>query len=151
MNTPLSRPLSFQSEKFDYTSTLPEAYNAGNQFYGRDVAQFLAEGLAAAGTAADFLDEDWGWLVQGKLSETSPFHVAIYNLSDHREGGRPGANQWGVWIRAYERKKMLGLIPRTTEVAVPASLLDAVHKVFAKDGITLSAWDEDAPESSEDN
>jgi hypothetical protein len=36
--------LRFASERLDYRSGLPEAYNAGDRFYGRDVAEWLAGG-----------------------------------------------------------------------------------------------------------
>ena len=31
-------------------------------------------------------------------------------------------NERGLWIRAYERKKILGLIPKKVETAVPQGL-----------------------------
>ena len=103
-----SRALSFESERFDYTSDLPAEYNAGSRFYGKDVAEFIADGLSARGFSADYLDEDWGWLVFATRDAAADFEVAVYNLSDHREGGRPGAHRWGLWIRQHERKKVLG-------------------------------------------
>lgn len=45
------------------------------------------------------------------------FEVAIYNLAEHGEGGRPGTNEWGLWIRAYGRGKMLGFNPKNKEAA----------------------------------
>lgn len=50
----------FRTSRFDFISELPAGYNAGNRFYGRDVAKYLAEELGARGFAADFLDEGWG-------------------------------------------------------------------------------------------
>lgn len=44
-----SRGLSFESDRFDDKSELPEDYNAGNRLYGRDFAQFLAEALTLGG------------------------------------------------------------------------------------------------------
>lgn len=103
--------LRFQSNRFDFTSELPADCNAGNRFYGGDVAEFLAKELTARGFRADFLDEDWGWFVFHARGSGHDFEIAIYNLAEHGEGGRPDVNEWGLWIRAYERGKTLGLIP----------------------------------------
>jgi hypothetical protein len=92
---PLGLSLRFQSDRFDHRSELPEDCNAGNRFYGKDVAEFVATGLAARGHAAAVNDEDWGWLVSGRQSDGNPFEVAIYNLSEHREGGKPGTTNGG--------------------------------------------------------
>ena len=140
MNEPLSRCLRFRTDRFDYSSDLPSDYNAGNRFYGRDVAEFLSEGLVMLGIGADYLDEDWGWLILSTDATAPPFEVAIYNLSEHSEGGRPGANEWGLWIRAYETKKILGLIPKKVETEVPQELEAGIRAVLAKEGIDLEPW-----------
>lgn len=139
----LSRALQFSTERFDYRSELPEEANAGNRFYGRDVAEFIAQGLSARGITAGFIDEDWGWLVQPATREAAqPFEIAIYNLSDHGEGGRPGVPAWGLWIRAYERKKVLGLFGKLAECTVPEPLVQAVTAVFGAAGVALTPWDD---------
>ena len=140
MNTTLSRCLQFRTAKFDYNSELPAEYNAGNRFYGRDVAEFVSEGLSAAGMNADFLDEDWGWLVQGTDIAARPFEVAIYNLSEHGEGARPGVDTWGLWVRAYESKKVLRLFSKRREVTVPHQFITAIEGLFTAEGIRLQAW-----------
>ena len=48
----------FKTDRFDYSGELPEDANAGNKFYGRDVAEFLATGLSSPSLSTDFLDED---------------------------------------------------------------------------------------------
>ncbi len=136
----LTATLQFKSERFDYRSELPEEYNAGNRFYGRDVAEFLASHLTAHGLRANFLDEDWGWLVSSQRGETPVFEVAIYNLADHGEGGRPGVGEWGLCIRAVEIRKLLGLVPRPTPVAVPATVLAAVETAVRAAGSEPAPW-----------
>ena len=109
---PLSHSVKFASDRFDYQSNLPADYNAGNRFYGKDVAEFLVSALATKELKADFLDEDWGWLVFSLRGSAPEFEVAIYNLSEHNEGGRPGANQWGlttVRLKA-EQNQLLGVV-----------------------------------------
>jgi len=134
--------LKFASERFDYRSSLPEAYNAGNRFYGRDVAEFLTRALGPRGFEADFLDEDWGWLVSGRTPDGLRFEVAIYNLADHGEGGRPGIGAWGLWVRAYRSGKFLGFLPRTTEAAVPSTLDEALRAALLDAGAPPEYWDD---------
>lgn len=137
---PLSYSVQFTSERFDYCSELPDDYNAGNRFYGRDVAEFIASALTTKGLKTDFLDEDWGWLVFSQKGSTLEFEIAIYNLSEHSEGGRPGTNKWGLWVRSYERRRLLGLLPKKTEVAVPTVVSEAIHQAVSAAGATPEPW-----------
>ena len=138
----LSASICFSSERFDYASELPEEFNAGNRFYGKDVADSLASHLTAQGHSCDYLDEDWGWLVLSIKESTSEFEVAIYNLAEHGEGGRPGIGEWGLWLRAYERKKVFGFIPKRSEIQVPAPLLAALESAVRAVGAEPRAWKE---------
>ncbi len=131
--------LRFHSEKFDYKSELPSNYNAGNRFYGRDLAEELSKALTESGHAASCYDEDWGWVVQSVTGPMTTLEIGIYNLSDHMEGGRPGAPEWGLWLHTYQKKKMLGFLSRTTEIEVPESQIDLVREVFQKLEIELEA------------
>lgn len=130
----------FKSERFDYSSDLPADHNAGNRFYGKDVAEFLAGELSRQGFDADCMDEDWGWLVFSAKGVLPEFEVAVYNLAEHGEGGRPGVGEWGLWIRSHERKKLLGLLPRRVEVEVPARLLAAVRTAVRAAGAEPEPW-----------
>jgi hypothetical protein len=132
----------FKSERFDYKSDLPAEYNAGNRFYGKDVADFLSGNLTKQGLSSDYLDEDWGWLIFGAKGSSPDFEVAVYNLAEHGEGGRPGIGEWGLWIRSFERKKLLGLLPKRTEVQVPAHLLAAVQAAVRAAGAEPKEWEE---------
>jgi hypothetical protein len=147
MNPDPSCSLRFTTERFDYTSTLPPDSNAGNQFYGRDVAVFLVEGLTAAGLAAGCCDEDWGWLVFPAERDEETFEIGVYNLAEQLGSGARGINQWGLWIRGYHTTKLLGLIPKRREVAPPAALLAAIEAQFSRAGIALEPWD-DAPDDT---
>jgi hypothetical protein len=130
----------FKSERFDYTSELPEEYNAGNRFYGRDVAEHLVGKLNEQRLASDYLDEDWGWLVFSQRGSSPEFEIAIYNLAEHGEGSRPGVGEWGLWIRSYERRKLLGLLPKRTAITVPAILLSAVEAAIRAVGAEPAPW-----------
>ena len=137
---PLSHSVQFTSERFDYQSELPDDYNAGNRFYGKDVAEFLVSAMATKSLKTDLIDEDWGWLVFTLKGSTPEFEVAIYNLSEHGEGSRPGTNQWGLWVRSYERRNLLGLLPRQTEVAVPSLVSEAIEQAISAAGATPEPW-----------
>jgi hypothetical protein len=137
-----SRSLQFSTELFDYGNDLPPESNAGNRFYGRDVAEFVATGLTLIGWPSTSFDEDWGWLVTSTDRSGHPFEVAVNNINDHGVGGRPGANRWGLWLRAYEFKRALGLVRHRSEIDVPTGLETALRAVFSVEGITLEEWDD---------
>ena len=133
--------IQFVSGKFDFESKLPEEYNAGNRCYGRDVAVFIATSLTAQGMKSDFLGEDWGWLVFSLKGTKPEFDVAVYNMAD--ENGS-ATSKWGLWVRSYERSKLLGLIPKRTEVVVPPSLITALKTAVLSAGAKPLPWP-DAP------
>jgi hypothetical protein len=129
---PLSESICFKSEQFDY--------NAGNRFYGKDVAEHLANRLTKQGLASDYLDEDWGWLVMSSRGTAPEYQIAVYNLAEHGEGGRPGVPEWGLWVRSYERKKAFGFIPRRVEVQVAPRLRSAVTSAIRETGSQPEQW-----------
>ena len=135
--------LRFDSTRFDFDGPLPASANAGNRFYGADVAAFIADGLTAQGHAAGVVEEDWGWLVSCAMAADSHLDIAIYNLNDHGEGGRPGAPAWGLWLRAHAAGKRFGFLPVNKEVATPAAWAETLTAIFATQGIVLEPWDAD--------
>ena len=142
--TDVSSAVCFSSERFDYRSELPPEANAGNRFYGKDVAAFLAQQLSTAGLAEDYLDEDWGWLVFSSRGAALEFDIAVYNLAEHGEGVRAGVGEWGLWIHAYERRKLFGLLTTRREVAVPQRLAAAIDDAIVAAGAAPRPW-QDAP------
>jgi hypothetical protein len=136
----VDKAISFKTEKFDYMSDLPAEYNAGNRFYGRDTAAYFCEQLNAKGLRAHFLDEDWGWLILGNSDASTAFEIAVYNLNEHSQGGRPGAPEWGLWIRAFQRKKLLGLLPKNVEVRIPVDVEGAVLGAIRGLGASPEDW-----------
>ena len=87
----LSTSISFKTERFDYRSELPGDINAGNRFYGKDVAEFIVEQLKSNGLNAAYLDEDWGWLVFSLKGQTPIFQIAVHNLAEYN-----GATERGI-------------------------------------------------------
>ena len=137
--------IGFTSDRFDHQSSLPDEYNAGNRFYGKDVAEWLVDRLGAEGLACTRFDEDWGWMVSSARGSTPVFDIAIYNLSDHREGGRPGVNRWGLSVSAHELTKRLG-ITRRTATEVPGTVLDAITRAITSIGAEPYPWDDESDE-----
>jgi hypothetical protein len=124
---------TFVSDRFDQSSELPEDYNAGNRFYGRDVAAFLSEKLRARGYRADFIDEDWGWLVGAHKTDDARLQIAVYAGLDCE----PGTGEWALMIRRLERRRRLGFIHIPTETEVDEQAIAAIVDVFHEEGIEL--------------
>jgi hypothetical protein len=81
--------IEFTSDRFDHTSELPEDYNAGNRFYGRDLAAFLCDRLNEKVFDLVFGDEDWGWLVDGFAPDGRSSSSASTTTWTRRRGTRP--------------------------------------------------------------
>jgi hypothetical protein len=143
---PPSLSLRFTTHRFDHTSELPEAYNAGNRFYGRDVAEWLAAELTARGFPSDLLDEDWGWLVFATKDAPHDLEIAVYHLEDDEENATPASPEaeWGLWLRAHETRKRLGLFTSRVEVPVPERFAHAVREAIVSIGARAERW-EDGP------
>jgi len=132
----LDKAIVFTSSRFDATSELPEDDNAGNRFYGRDVAAWLCERLAQAGLQADFLDEDWGWLVLGQDAPATRFEIAVY----HFDGEAADAPEWGLWMRASRREQRFWRWYRTVKTALPPAVDKAVLDGIAAIGAHPRPW-----------
>jgi hypothetical protein len=134
--------LRFESERFDYRSELPSDANAGNRFYGRDVAEWLAAALDGAGLACEVVDEDWGWLVDSRRARSLRFEIAVYNLAEHGEGGRPGIGAWGLVVRCHEPRSLFGLPLGVRAVMVPAELRTVIDGAIREAGAEPRPWDD---------
>lgn len=66
------------------------------------------------------------------------------SVDGHRAASERGVPEWGLWVRAYETRKLLGLLPKRHEIAVPARLLDAVEASVRAAGAVPERW-EDGP------
>lgn len=93
----------FESARFDHTSDLPPDANAGNRFYGRDVAAFIAEGLSRHDYESDYLDEDWGWFVRARSAGGTRLEVAVYHDID-ADAATPDQWELSVEERRWWRK-----------------------------------------------
>jgi hypothetical protein len=116
--------LEFTSDRFDHTSELPDDANAGNRFYGRDVAEFIAAGLGERGLDASFIDEDWGWQVHAARDDGSVFEISIYHNPDDDPARE---DDWALMLRSLRR---LGMFSRFREVPVDDAETAALDDVF---------------------
>jgi hypothetical protein len=119
--------LAFTSDRFDHTSDLPPDANAGNRFYGRDVADFVAAGLGEQDLDASFFDEDWGWQVHAARDDGTVLEVSI-----HHDAG----DDWELMLRVLRKERRLGIV-RAREVPVDDSALALLEAVFRQAGVEL--------------
>jgi hypothetical protein len=124
---------AFTSDRFDHASELPPEDNAGNRFYGRDVAAFVTAGLTERGLEASFFDEDWGWQAHGKRSDESVLEISIYH---NPEGDPATENDWALMLRSLHKERKLG-ISRFREVEVDADAVSTLVDAFREAGVAL--------------
>ena len=129
-----ARWFEFTSDRFDHSSELPADWNAGNRFYGRDVAEFVSNGLEARGFDSGFFDEDWGWMVTARRSDDRIVEVAVYH---NPEEDPNTVDDWALMVRVVERGRMLGFLPRRQERPVDAETVASIEAIFAEAGIAL--------------
>ncbi len=129
---------TFTSDRFDHSSELPSDANAGNRFYGQDVASFVAAGLSKRGLETSFLDEDWGWQAHAKRSDGSVLEISIYHNPDEDPAVEDG---WALMVRSLRKERQLG-ISRFRETEVDAAAVTALEDVFREAGIALGRTSE---------
>jgi hypothetical protein len=125
---------AFTSDRFDHDSELPPDANAGNRFYGRDVAEFVSTGLAARGFDTSFFDEDWGWQAHAARSDGTVLEISVYHNPDE-DPATP--NAWALMFRSLRKERIFGLVSRFRETEVDADASSALEGVFRDDGISL--------------
>jgi len=125
---------AFTSDRFDHTSTLPPGANAGNRFYGRDVAELVSDGLAERGLDASFLDEDWGWQAHARRPDGTVLEISVYHNPDEDPAAE---DDWALMLRALRRERLLGIVPRFRETDVDDEARATLEDVFRRAGIEL--------------
>jgi hypothetical protein len=124
---------AFTSERFDHSSELPPEANAGNRLYGRDVAEFVAAGLAARELDSSSFDEDWGWQAHAKRPDDSVLEVSVYH---NPEEDPATADEWALMLRLLRKERKLG-ITRFRETELDAEAFTVLEDVFRGAGIEL--------------
>ena len=125
--------LAFTSDRFDHSSDLPPEANAGNRFYGRDVATFIAAGLSERGLAASFFDEDWGWQAHAKRADGSVLEISIHHNPDENPVAE---DDWALMLRSLHKERKLG-ITRFRETEVDVDAVSTLEDVFRDAGVAL--------------
>jgi hypothetical protein len=124
---------AFTSDRFDHSSDLPPEANAGNQFYGQDVAAFITDGLSERGLDTSFLDEDWGWQAHAKRPDGSILEISIYHNPDEDPAAE---DAWALMLRSLHKERKLGLT-RFRETEIDADAVSTLKDVFRQAGIAL--------------
>jgi hypothetical protein len=125
---------AFTSDRFDHSSDVPPEANAGNRFYGRDVASFITAGLTERGLDASFFDEDWGWQAHAKRLDGSILEISIYHNPDEDSAAE---DAWALMLRSLHKERKLG-IPRLRETEIDPDAVATLEDVFLQAGIALS-------------
>jgi hypothetical protein len=125
---------AFTSDRFDHSSQLPPEANAGNRFYGRDVAEFVSAGLTDRGLDGSFFDEDWGWQAHGKRPDGSVLEISVFHNPDEDPGAE---NDWALMLRSLRKERLLGIVPRFRETEIDREAPSTLEDVFAQAGISL--------------
>lgn len=123
----------FTSDRFDHSSDLPPEANAGNRFYGRDVASFVSSGLSGRGLEASFIDEDWGWQAHARRRDESVLEISIYH---NPEENTATEDDWTLMLRSLRKERKLGIM-RFRETEVDADAISMLEDVFRQAGIEL--------------
>ena len=124
----------FTSDRFDVSSELPPDANAGNRFYGRDVAEFVSDGLAERGLDASFLDEDWGWQAHGRRPDGSVLEVSVYNNPDDDPARE---NEWELMLRVLAKQRTFAVLMRFREIEADPAAISTLEDVFRARGVEL--------------
>ena len=124
---------AFTSDRFNHSSELPEDANAGNRFYGNDVAQFVADGLSGRGLEASFFDEDWGWQVHAQRPDGSILEVSVYH---NPEEDQSTVDEWVLMLRQLRKERKLG-ISRFRETEIDGDAVSSLEGVFRDAGMEL--------------
>jgi len=125
---------TFTSDRFDHSSELPPEANAGNRFYGRDVASFVADGLSQRGLETSFLDEDWGWQAHARRPDGTVLEISVYHNPDEDPAAE---DDWALMLRALRSERLLGIVPRFRETGVDEDARGTLEDVFRAAGIEL--------------
>ena len=125
---------AFTSDRFDVSSELPPDTNAGNRFYGRDVAEFVSDGLAERGLDASFLDEDWGWQAHGRRTDGSVLEVSVYN---NPEDDPARKNEWALMLRVLAKQRMFGVLMRFREIEADPAAISTLEDILRARGMEL--------------
>jgi len=102
--------------------------------YGRDVAEFVSNGLAERGLDASFLDEDWGWQAHGRRPDGSVLEVSVYNNPDDDPARE---NEWALMLRVLAKHRTFGVLTRFRGIEADPAAIATLEDVFRACGVEL--------------
>ena len=111
MNDKLDYTIEFINKDFDLESDLFQDCGKGDQFYGRDVADYLVNELKAHCLEINCIEEDWGWQVFGKIKDEQRFDINIYPWGLLEEASGNEFHLWRLRLCVQQKAKFLGLLP----------------------------------------
>jgi hypothetical protein len=127
MTIPADLTIEFETDKFDFRSELPAEYNAGNRFYGRDVAEYLCAGLETFGVLGEFMDEDWGWLILAHENTDPMIEISIYHWEDD---DTPVQNRWRLRVSSYVHNRFMYFFRKRRNVPNGRNVVAALRSLF---------------------
>ena len=138
--------IEIKTDRFDQKSELPVHYNAGNRFYGKDVAEFIKDRLNL--NTFKIIDEDWGWLVYGVIDGIQikycigDWHDIDKRFGGIKEGDPTTVANWRIFIKTAKTIRFFGFIPVNRSVNCPihlgeqlVELLKSVNIIVTDNGI----------------
>ena len=134
MNTQLDYTIEFINKNFDVESNLSEEFNAGNKFYGQDVAQYLEKELCEHVQEVQIIDEDWGWQVYGHIDSKTKFDINIYAWGLLEDAAGDDFYLWRLLLQTKEKYRVFGILPISKTVKCDDSFRNLLSDICGKDG-----------------
>jgi hypothetical protein len=133
--------LRFRTEAFDYKGPIREDANAGNKFYGEDMALALETYVKPHTTHIVCIDEDWGWYLDFAQTDGRITEVGVYNeaVADGPAEGN-GTNEWALRFQQYVPGKRFGFIPKKEKVDPSPELRGLLEGFVRQHGGTVLEW-----------
>lgn len=141
MRNDCSLTVEFVTERFDYHGDIPPDANAGNRFYGRDVAVFLCTGLRESDVAADFIEEDWGWLVLGRHKSQETLEIAVYHWGGVEPDDNEGATgTWRLRVSSWKERPFVYVFKRRMPHECSVELASKIRAVLEGGSCTITVF-----------
>ncbi len=137
MSIPDDLTIEFTTDVFDFESELSDQYNAGNRFYGKDVAEYLCKELERFGVLCEFIDEDWGWLVMAHENTDPKIEICIYNWG---QVDGPVKNLWRLRVNSSVFDRHLYFFRKLRYVDNSPNLVSALRAAFQGPEFTVTIF-----------
>lgn len=126
---PLELEIVFTTDRFRSAGLVDSSYNAGNSFYGEDVAKWICE--LSTGLNLDYMDEDWGWLVSGLSADDYRESILVNYIFNN------GVAEWHLIIMRERKKTFLRYFKMYFEVPYSKKLGDILYQELSNLGVVF--------------